>query len=254
MIRFQATYPGKSAPKCVSSFTLVELLVVVTIIGLLAGLVFPAISSAMSKARDGACLSNLRQLGTALLSYPVYNNGYLPRGKMNSEGGQDGYKWHETLYNYIPTKNAQISDAQVNKVFLCPSEKQPPTRDTSCSQYTVSFALEAGDDAAVGTGINGNGPRSMTSLEVPSKTILMVDGKIGLLTYPYSTESISSWDSVRTDLQKNTPDETATIRFRHSSKSAINALYADGHVATLKWSDRNNTNLFSEPIWRGRGF
>ena len=251
MVLFQTTLLRKSPPKSAASFTLVELLVVVTIIGFLAGLAVPGISAALGKARDGACLSNLRHIGTAMLSYPVDNNGYLPRGNMNSDGG---YEWYKALYNYIPTLNAQISGRQVNKIFLCPSEKQPPTQDTTCCQYTVSFALEAGDSATAVTGTNGNGPRTMASIEAPSKTILMVDGKIGLLAYPYSTESTSTWNSVRSDLSRGAPAQTTKISFRHSSKSGINALYADGHVGTINWSERFDTNKLSEVIWRGRGF
>ena len=42
-------------------FTLVELLVVVAVLGLLAGLVFPAVSGALKKAREARCASNLKQ-------------------------------------------------------------------------------------------------------------------------------------------------------------------------------------------------
>jgi prepilin-type N-terminal cleavage/methylation domain-containing protein/prepilin-type processing-associated H-X9-DG protein len=46
-------------------FTLVELLVVITIIGLLMGLLMPAVYSALEKANQAACKSNLKQIGTA---------------------------------------------------------------------------------------------------------------------------------------------------------------------------------------------
>ena len=47
------------------AFTLVELLVVITIIGLLAGLLMPAVYMALEKANQAACKSNLKQIGTA---------------------------------------------------------------------------------------------------------------------------------------------------------------------------------------------
>lgn len=236
-----------------NGFTLVELLVVVTILGLLVGLGVPAISSGLGKARDGACLANLRQLGTALLTYPADNNGFLPRGNNNN-----GVEWPKAIYEYIPTLNAKLTGKQVNKAFLCPAEKQPTDQTNSCWQFTSSFALELGNSATKDTGVDGNGPRNLASIENPSKTILLIDGMIGNSSTPFQTESSTTWNALKNDLSKSSPGEIklpdGKVSFRHAGKSGINALYADGHVATLKWSDRNNTNVFSEPIWRGRGF
>src|SRR5580692_9326501 len=55
-------------------FTLIELLVVIAIIALLAAILFPVFSQAREKARQAMCLSNLYQIGLAMLQYTQDND------------------------------------------------------------------------------------------------------------------------------------------------------------------------------------
>ncbi|MFM8763518.1 MAG: type II secretion system protein, partial [Spartobacteria bacterium] len=62
------------------AFTVIEILVVIAIVAVLAALLFPAMSAALDRAKDTKCISNLRQIGTAVQLYANENNGNIVPG------------------------------------------------------------------------------------------------------------------------------------------------------------------------------
>jgi prepilin-type N-terminal cleavage/methylation domain-containing protein/prepilin-type processing-associated H-X9-DG protein len=88
----QSPIPARSA------FTLVELLVVVVIISMLAGLLLPAVISAREAARRAQCTNNQKQLATAIFQYEVAKQ-HLP-GFANKVGG-NALSWIQVLFPYL---------------------------------------------------------------------------------------------------------------------------------------------------------
>jgi prepilin-type N-terminal cleavage/methylation domain-containing protein/prepilin-type processing-associated H-X9-DG protein len=77
------------------AFTLVEMLTVIAIIGILAAMLFPALSAARSAARSAECKNNLRQIGLSLQSFAAQRNGELCTGAFDwrEDGCVSQYGW-----------------------------------------------------------------------------------------------------------------------------------------------------------------
>lgn len=85
------------------AFTLVELLVVITIIGILISLLLPAVQAAREAARRAQCVNNLKQIGLALLNYENAV-GAFPAGGLAGASGY-GSSWIVRILAYSEQNN-----------------------------------------------------------------------------------------------------------------------------------------------------
>ena len=91
-----------------TAFTLVELLVVIAIIGILVGLLLPAVQMVRSAARRSACQNNCKQIGLAILSYESANAKFPPGQFWTAVVGSSNrldYSWSSQILPYIEANN-----------------------------------------------------------------------------------------------------------------------------------------------------
>jgi prepilin-type N-terminal cleavage/methylation domain-containing protein len=150
--------PGRS-----SAFTLIELLVVIAIIAILAAILFPVFAQARDKARQSACLSNVKQIALAIAMYRQDWDGYNPfagwpidkNGKLTAHGPGAIY-WEDWQFSIQPyLKNAGV--------LRCPTDKTP--FDERPVSYIFNNMLSYNRQ-----------PFSEASVERPAEVVLLWDG------------------------------------------------------------------------------
>jgi prepilin-type N-terminal cleavage/methylation domain-containing protein len=144
-------------------FTLVELLVVIAIIGILVGLLLPAVNAAREAARRTQCSNNVRQLALAMINYESAL-GQFPAGVTDDDDDfQDGlhngllamlpYAEEQALYDrydfgidWKSGSNLVVAKAQV-AILRCPNSNGVIEPDGNLDGAASDYALCKGDIA-----------------------------------------------------------------------------------------------------------
>ncbi len=220
------------------SFSLIELLIVVMIIAILAGLLLPVLNKARESARSSACINNLKTAGISHLFYADTYDGYYLQAGPNSTGTSTN-TWSNYFCGGSPLMNALLPVKEIEKS----GKKYKFSQSLYCpSQWNLfSAAKEANQLGSLTYGFVGWNMEG--GIQNRLGNFVVVTGRYKLVFGPkvkYPVETLLVSDSIRTDAGTVYPrlgaaeiylknSGTSTIGFLHSMRA--NICYFDGHVA-----------------------
>lgn len=213
-------------------FTLVESLVVVSIVGVLAGLIWPALAQARRTALGLGCLGNLRNWGQGTQGFAAENGDFLPFDGAGN-GTSQGSAWYADLpphlgerpYEKQPGWRTNPVPRLPRSVWLCPAN---PRRSDGRMLFHYSL-----NRLANGSGTEAHQIR-VSDLPEPARTVWLFDnGK---------KAAVAIAGNVHTNIHQ----------------AGANILFVDGHAARVPraayWDTVRNRARMDHPDlrWAGR--
>jgi len=250
---------GRATPRAASrraGFSLVELLVVIGIIAVLAGLVLTVRSRASEGARSVQCLNNLRQIGMAMTLYAQSNDQAFPFG---SPGGRPTELKEDWIYfrtgelglpKYVNgsaiAPYARLKGEAFLGMMRCPGDDMDNHKPGASSfPYRFSYSMNAAMTSDLGKDFNRGATPRVTAVNRAAEKILVVeeneltidDGLWNAGAYSDPNNRSSKWNvdsdylSIRHETKKGEfkdPKGFAGRLFDQTKRG--NVLFVDGHV------------------------
>ena len=221
-----------------SSFTLIEMLIVVAIIAILAGMLLPALNQAKRTAQRVVCINNFKQLNLIDLhyagNYGDYGMPYQMYGMYN--GKKDASNWHEILIKGSGARSVAVANYLGVKQFtrpFCPTGNANESDDIKYSQYGghnnglpgLNMCFHRGHYTPAAPGDDAYAVLPLTSIKNPSNVVHFGESK------QKANPDIGKWWSSYT-------------QFRH--KAQMTTTFYDGHIEMRKKNQLSNTNFWAK--------
>lgn len=229
------------------AFTLVEMLVVIGIIAVLAGILLPAMSAAREEAKSVKCLSNLRQLGLAATAYCNANGGSFPIAYLTvpTSGGSADHEWDFSRFR--DANGTTVEPGLLWSGSTSPEVQQCPTYDGRSNAAGDPYTGYNYNTTFIGHGQSETvrRPRKVTQVRDPARIALFGDGQYygganKFMRSPFVTPEDASFAS----------RSAGTQGFRHRKRT--NVCYCDGHAQSV--TGRFTTTSDPIPPGEGTGF